>query len=716
MKALRTLALAILLAPALPADAKKPVTIDAVLAAREPAPASPTWSPDGKTFVFTQDRKLHLYDLASQSSRELLPLQTLESAAKPVPQPLAFPWQNRGVKEESLQWFPDSLNLLIAAKGDLFTYSLASKKWEQLTNTDIAEADPKLSPDGKKISFRRNHDLYVLDLAAKAVTRLTHDGSDTLWNAKLDWVYPEELALPSAHWWSPDSSKVAYLQFDVSRQPVYPHGDYTKTAPVFEPQRYPKAGTPNADVRLGVVEAKGGDTRWMNIGETRDHLLARVHWTPSSQELFVQRLNRIQNRLDLLAANVESGAARLVLRESDPHWVNVHDALRFLPDNEFLWASERSGFRHLYLYSVAGELRRQITSGDWEVASLAGIDTQTKQAFYVSTEAGPLERHLYAIGWDGAGKRKLTTQPGSHTVSMSPTAGAYIDSWSNAATPSSRVIHRSDGSRIAVWREPSHTADEQYEILPTEFHTVRTKDGATLHARLIKPAGFAAGRKYPAIVMVYGGPHAQNVRNFWPGLSMDQVYAHRGFVVWQLDNRGTAGRGHAFEARLYRRFGKQELEDQLEGVKHLTSLGFVDPARIGITGWSYGGFMTLTALFHAPDTFKSGIAGAAVTDWRQYDTIYTERYLGLPQENEEGYRLSSPVHYAANLKGQLMLVHNIGDDNVHFSNAMQMIDALEKANKQFDLVIYPQKAHGVTGPVRRHMNEAMLAFFERTLK
>ncbi|HBY58381.1 MAG TPA: S9 family peptidase [Solibacterales bacterium] len=704
-----------LLAPAWAAE-KKPVTIDALMAVREQPAGGPVWAPDGKSFVFTQDRKLHVYTLAAKSSQVLVAMQDLEAAARRAPEPEAFGWRNRGVREQAVQWFPNGKHLLVSARGDLFQCAVDGGKWEQLTATDFVEGDPKVSPDGKSVSYRRDHDLYVLDLAGKAVTRLTTDGSPALRNGELDWVYPEELALPTAYWWSPDSTRIAYLQFDVSRLPVYPHGDYTKTAPVFEPQRYPKAGTPNSDVRLGVVTVKGGATRWMDVGETRDFLLARVHWVPSSEEIFVQRLNRVQNRLDLLAANVESGAARLVLRESDPHWVNIHDALRFLPGGEFLWASERSGYRHLYRYALTGELKQQLTSGDWEVSEVAGVDPAARKLFYLSTEHSAIERHLYSIGFDGGGKRKLTATAGVHGVSMSPGGEAYLDTASNTGSPSRRVLYRAGGDEIGVWREANRAIEEEYRILPTELHTVRTGDGETLHARLIKPAGFAPGKKYPAIVMVYGGPHAQNVRNAWAGLSMDQVYAHRGFVVWQVDNRGTAGRGHAFETKLYRRFGKQELADQLEGVKHLLSMGFVDPAKIGISGWSYGGFMTLTALLHAPDTFRAGIAGAAVTDWRQYDTIYTERYLGLPRENEEGYRLSSPVHSAANLKGQLMLVHNLGDDNVHFSNAVQMIDALEKANKQFDLVVYPQKAHGVTGTVRRHMYEAMLGFFERTLK
>jgi dipeptidyl-peptidase-4 len=433
--------------------------------------------------------------------------------------------------------------------------------------------------------------------------------------------------------------------------------------------------------------------------------------------LLVQRTNRVQNQLDLLAADAATGAARLVLRETARAWVNVSDNTAILKDGrQMIWASERDGWEHLYLYSLDGKNSKQLTRGEWMVETLAGIDEPARRAYYVSTEESPLERHLYRVDFNGKRREKLTRGSGVHSVSMSPDARYYIDTFSSLTEPPSRKIYSSDGREWAVFRETDRGVADKYEILPAEIVKVKAADGEILYAKLIKPAGFDPARKYPAVVMVYGGPHAQSVENRWAGATFDQALAHRGFVVWQLDNRGTSGRGHAWEAKLYRRFGKQELEDQEMGVRHLISLGFVDAERIGIHGWSYGGFMTLYALLNAPDLFRAGIAGAPVTDWRLYDTIYTERYLGLPSENEEGYRLSSPVHQAGQLKAKLMMAANFGDDNVLFQNTFRMMNALTQAGKQFEMRIYPQKTHGVSGPERKHMLEAFAVFFEENLK
>lgn len=710
---LRLLPLAFLLLPHCEAG-KKPVTIEAVTSvkARDVGPA--IWAPDGKRFVYREAGKLYLWDIPARTSRELISLDVLEKAARRPQAGRAMKWENRRVSEQPIQWASSGRDLLVTASGDLFLLSLDTGKWEQLTSTEGAERDPKLAPDGEKVAFRREKDLYVLRLSDKHVTRLTHDGSATTWNGQVDWVYPEELDLGRAFWWSPDSSRIAYLQFDVAKEMVYPHSDVTKIQPVFEPQRYPKAGTPNAEVRLGVVSASGGSTQWTDLGKNEDSLVARVHWAPDSKSVWVQKLNRVQNELELLSGDPQTGASRVILREADPYWINVTNDFRFLSDG-FLWTSERSGFRHIYRYSMSGQLRGQLTQGDWEVSEITGVDEPRGKVYYTSTEESPLERHLYVVGLDGTGKRRLTAAAGTHSISMGPQAHYYLDTHCSLNQPERSVLYQADATEWAVFREADRAADE-YEILPTEIVTVKTPDGATLYARLIRPKGFEAGRKYPAIVFVYGGPHAQAVRNCWTGLKWEQALAHKGFVVWQVDNRGSAGRGHLWESKLYRRFGKQELEDQQAGIRHLLSMGFVDPQRLGIYGWSYGGYMTLYALLNAPDLFRAGVAGAPVTDWRNYDTIYTERYLGLPSDNEEGYRLSSPVHQAANLKAKLMIVQNFEDDNVLFANTLQMTDALQRAGKQFELMLYPQKAHAVTGPVQRQMLEGMTDFFERTLK
>jgi dipeptidyl-peptidase-4 len=697
---------------------KKPVTIQAITAGqRAGGPGQAIWAPDGRRFAYEQDRNVYLYDVPSRTRRLLVSLATLESAATAVPKSETFDWQNRGVVEQEIQWAQDGSALLLSAGGDLFLFRFGEDSWSQLTATPEVEADPKLSPNGRRVSYRSANDLYVLDISSKQATRLTKDGSATLWNARLDWVYPEELDLPTAHWWSPDSTQIAYLQFDVSREPLYPHADLLPLRPVYEPQRYPKAGDPNADVRLGVVSATGGETKWMDLGETRDALLARVRWVPDSSGLFVQRLNRVQNRLDLLHARAATGASRLVLREEDRYWVNVADILEFLgKGEEFLWSSERSGFRHLYRYSLDGRQLARLTAGEWEVAELAGVDEAAGTVYFVSTEGSPLERHLYRVKLDGSGRSRITQVPGTHAISMAPRCEYYLDTYSNLTTPPARTLFKADGSQWAVFVEADRRPLEDYDIRPTEIVEVRAGDETVLYARLIRPAGFRAGTKYPAVVFVYGGPHAQQVRNRWTGLTIEQALAHRGFVVWELDNRGSGGRGHLWESALYRGFGAKELEDQQAGVRRLISMGFVDSARIGMYGWSYGGYMTLYSLLNAPDLFRAGVAGAPVVDWRNYDTIYTERYLGLPSENADAYRRSSPVNDARNLKANLLIVHNLEDDNVLFQNTLQMADALERAGKAFEMVVYPQKTHGLTGAAREHMLESMAAFFERHLK
>jgi dipeptidyl-peptidase-4 len=698
--------------------AKRPVTLDDVTATRTPRSGSGaiTWAPDGKRFAFREGNSIWQYEVRSKLKKEIVSLVLLrEKAVKPAPAE-AFAWQNRRVAESSFQWSNSGSAMLVSADGDLFLVEIEKGEWKQLTATAEAERDPKLSPDGRLVAFRRREDLYCLEIASRKETRLTSDGSPTLLNGQLDWVYPEELDLGTAYWWSPDSKRIAYLQFDVSREPVFPQVDLLSARARLEPERYPKAGNPNADVRVGVVGAIGGETRWMDLGETRESLIARVDWLPGGQGLAVQRLNRIQNRLDLMIADPSTGAASLLLREQEPYWINVTDNYRFLKDGKpVLWSSEREGFRHLYLYTMEGKLAHTLTRGEWEITALAGVDEAAKAVYYVSTVQSPLERQLYRVGFDGKHPARLTPTKGTHTISMSPVCDFYLDSESSLTAPTQRTLHSKDGKQIAVYMEADRAAVDELEILPTEIVKFTTSDGALLYARLIKPAGFTPGKKYPAIVMIYGGPHSQNVRDIWSGASWDQALAARGFVIWQVDNRGSSGRGHRWESGIFRNFGAKELEDQVEGVRYLESLGFVDSARIGIHGWSYGGFMTLYALCNAPGVFRAGIAGAPVTDWRNYDTIYTERYMGLPQENRDGYRRSSVVEKAGDLTAKLLLVHNFGDDNVHFQNTLQMADALEKAGKQFELMVYPQKTHGVSGPVRKQMLEGMTQFFEKHL-
>jgi len=690
---------------------KKPATIQNL-----PPPVrmpAISWAPDGKRFAWMEDKAIFQYDVPSKKRKQLVALGPLADKAIKPPKSEGTDWQNRRVSEQSFEWSSTGDEMLIAVEGDLFLLRTGTGKWEQLTATPEAERDPKLSPDGRFVSFRRDHDLYSLEIAGHKVTRLTTDGSATLLNGELDWVYPEELDLSTASWWSPDSTQLAYLQFDIAHESIFPQVDLLSWRAFMEPERFPQPGTPNADVRLGVVSADGGPTRWMDLGETRGHLLARVYWSPDSRALAYERLNRIQNHLDLGLADVHTGASKLLLSEDDSYWINVNNDFRFLnKGKQFLWGSERDGFLHLYLYSAEDKRFSQVTKGEWEVTNVAGVNEESHELFFVSTEESPVERQLYRIRMDGKQKQRLSGGAGTHSISMSPTAEYYMDTYSSLSTPPRRTLHESDGSQIAVYKE---STPPDVEMLPTEIVKIKATDGAQLYARMIKPAGFSPDKKYPVIVVIYGGPGIQVVHDAWSGVNFDQVLAQKGYLIWQLDNRGSSGRGHIWESEIYHETGTHELKDQLDGIQYLASLGYADMSRVGISGWSYGGYMTLYALANAPAVFKAGIAGAPVTDWRNYDSIYTERYMGLPDENAEGYKRSSPQTHAADIKARLLILHNIEDDNVHFQNTVQMANVLERAGKQFQMIVYPQKSHGVGGPLRQQMLQAMLDFFEKSL-
>lgn len=691
---------------------KVPVTLEVAAAADPPDAIAAVWAPDGKSFLYIDSRKLHQYDCGKKESRILATMGELEGKAKSAPAAGAFQWQNRRVARARPEWSADGKSVLMPAGGDLFLIDVATTKLQQLTATPEPEEDAHLSPDGTQVGYRSNNDLYLLTVAGGRTRRLTQDGSATRWNGRLDWVYPEEMRISRAWWWSPGSREIAYLQFDVSPEMIHPHVDPGPIQAVYEPQRYPKAGTPNANVRLGVVSTHGGRTRWMPVGPTADALIARVDWMPGGAELAVQRLSRVQDHLELLAFNVQSGARRLLLEERDKAWINLHDILAFLPGNRFLWASERDGFRHLYLYGPDGA--KQITRGEWEVVELNAFDAANHTAWVTVTKDSPLERQLYTVDIETGQMRRRTPEPGTHTVSMPSNAACYLDAFQSHASPLRQTLFDAAGGRIAVLRDGADVLNK-YELLPVENLSFRGKDGTLFYGQIIKPRGFDPKAKYPAVVMVYGGPHAQTVRDNWAGPNWEQALAQKGYVIWRMDNRGSNYRGHAFETPVYHQFGKQELADQLEGVAYLESLGFVDPKRVGIYGWSFGGYMTLYALTHAK-VFAAGVSGAPVTDWRHYDTIYTERYMGIPARNEDAYKASSPVFSASALDGKLMLVHNFQDDNVLFQNSQHMMEALQKSGKQFEMMFYPLKSHGVTGPLRLHLLRTITGFLDRNLQ
>lgn len=716
----RSAFLALLLANGPLLATKKTITIHDVVSVHRPSIPSPNWRPDGHAFAYEENGRVWLYDVSKRKATEWFNKDDLANTLKnneteKANQP--FNWQNRRVDTSGMQWFPDGKSLLVPVAGGVFIITAGASKPIK-TISDICEDNvPTLAPDGRSILFRKSANLFVRDLASRRTVQLTSDGTSTLLNGQLDWVYPEELDLGTAFWWSPDSKRIAYMQFDVSKELIYPHADLLGLRAIYEPQRYPQAGTPNAEVKVGVVSAEGGPTTWMQVGDTANTLIARVDWRPDSKALGIQRMNRVQNCLDFLFADAASGSVRTVLTDRDEFWINTDDDLRFLRTKpQFVWSSERSGFRHLYLYSEGGKLLRQLTSGDWQVNKVVALNEHDGYVYYTSSEASPLQSQLYRVSLKGGVPERLSHSSGMHAIFSEEHGRNYLDTFSSLTSPPQSTLHDGSGAQLAIFRPADHTIEKEYRILPEQAVTVKLEDGTVLYAHLIKPYHFEPDGKYPAIVFIYGGPQAQVNHDEWGGLSWEQALADRGFVIWKLDNRGSTGRGHRFESPVYHEMGRVELADQRAGIEKLLSMGFVDKDRIGIYGWSYGGYMTLYSLLHAPDLFKAGIAGAPVTDWHNYDTIYTERYMGLPNENPEGYKKSSDVLAAGNLKGKLLIVCNLEDDNVLFQNTMQMMTALHRANKQFEFMLYPQKTHGVTGDLREGMLEQMTEFFERNLK
>jgi dipeptidyl-peptidase-4 len=433
----------------------------------------------------------------------------------------------------------------------------------------------------------------------------------------------------------------------------------------------------------------------------------------------IERLNRVQNHLDMLFADAATGKSETVLTENDKYWINLSNDLHFFSGGQrFLWSSERSGFRHLYLYDLSGKQVAQLTHGDWEVENVAKVDEQAQAVFFTSTQQNPIERHFYRVALSGGEPVALTHEHGTHSVSLAPDGRHFLDTYSTAMTPPQQHLYNADGGLVSTLVENKVTELDKYHFQPVEFFTVPGADGTPLEAAMIKPSGFDAGRKYPVIVHLYGGPHGQEVRDAWQGSNFlwHEMMAEKDFVIFVLDNRGMAGRGHNFETPIYHHFGSVELADQLAGVKWLSSRPYVDAARIGVWGWSFGGYMTCVAMLRGGDVFKAGFAGAPVTDWRRYDTIYTERYMGTPQENPEGYHDSSPVNYAAGLRGKLLVAHATGDDNVHFANSVALAEKLVEAQKYAEFEIYADRGHGISDSAARiHIFSRVTQFFVENL-
>ena len=575
------------------------------------------------------------------------------------------------------------------------------------------------SADHGQYAYVNGYDLYVMDTRTGRERAVTTGGSDTLLNGRPDWVYPEEFDQLETYWFSPDGKRIAYLQFDERPVRAFPIVHELEHAVELERQRYPLAGAPNPVVKLFVADLATGRTVAVDTKSTSDNYILRPTWLPDGSALLFQRLNRRQNRLELLSANPASGAVRPVLVEEEPEFVNLHDDLRFLDGGRrFLWSSERSGWRHLYLYDAAGRQLRQLTTGEWPVGEVTRVDEAGGWVYFTGYRNRGLDQHLFRVKLDGGAVQQLTTEPGVHAASLDPAGRWFVDSWSSLAAPMRAMLRSADGRAVRELARTNTARLDALGLVAPEAVTVKAADGTTeLNGLLFKPADFDPARRYPVIVSVYGGPHSQRVSNTFRSTAAEQRLAQMGFLVWVMDNRGTPNRGKRFETATYLKLGQVDLEDQAAGVRQLAAARpYVDAERVGIYGGSYGGYMSALALLKQPDVFHVGVARSSVTDWRNYDAPYTERYMRTPQENAQGYDLGSALPYAKALRGKLLLVHGSTDNNVHLSNTTQLVQQLLEAGKSFDMMIYPEQRHGIGGIAAQHLARLQLDYFVEHLR
>ncbi len=584
---------------------------------------------------------------------------------------------------------------------DYFLYNLETKK---LTKVLEQVQEPTFSPDGAKIGFAKTNNLFIYDIASANVTQVTSDGKkNSIINGITDWVYEEEFAFVRAYDWSADGKKLAYIRFDESEVPEFSMNVFKKDLyPTVETFKYPKAGEKNALVSLHVYDVTSAASKTISLGNYNDFYIARMEWTNDANVLSAQILNRHQDNLDLIFIDGTTGNAKVVLNEKDKAYVDVTDNLTFLKDNSFIWTSEKDGYNHIYLYDKTGKLKNQVTKGNWEVTAYYGFDEKTKSVFYQSVENGSIVRDVYRIGLDGKNKVKLSQQVGTSAATFSPNFEYFINTYSSATQPTAYTLNNSkDGKQIQSIVDNNALAEKlkKYDLPNKEFFELTTEKGHKLNAWMIKPKDFDASKKYPVFMFQYSGPGSQQVANQWLNTNdyWFMMLSQQGYIVACVDGRGTGFKGADFKKCTQKELGKLEVEDQIDAAKVIGNYTYVDKARIGIFGWSYGGFMSSNCLFKGADVFKMAIAVAPVTNWRFYDSIYTERYMQTPQENASGYDDNSPINHVSKLKGNFLLIHGTADDNVHVQNTMQMIEALVQANKQFDWAIYPDKNHGIYG-------------------
>jgi dipeptidyl-peptidase 4 len=735
-------------------SAKKPLTIETIFAAggiTGRPPETIRWTPDHTKFSYIQrddsggHGELWLVDAAAGQKSLLVSETKLATLAPPVEK----------IKDEReierinryhvdpYHWAPDSKHLLFVPQGQLWLYSLETGTAVQLSASPDPNGDPKFSPDGARLAYVRKHNLYVRHLSSDTETQLTRDKDDkdnkdkdekkkdaNLLNGEVDWVYAEELGVRSNYFWSPDSKSIVFLRMDETRVPTYPITDWMPTHPTVDMEKYPKAGDPNPVVRLGVVGASGGDIKWISLTDDADAYIPRFGWVRDGV-LWAEVLNRAQDDLDLYFIDARSGRSRKVLTETAANaWVNVNDDMTFLQSGDrFLWSSWRDGTTQLYLYSFDKEnplakdaqLERQLTKGDFEVLGVEAVDEALGMVYFTCNVNDPRERQVYAVKLDGSGFEPITDEHGTHHTIFADDGKHYIDEFSALMTPPRLRVCSTRGDCGRVW--DARNVDD-YALTAPEFLEFKADDGTILYGELLLPPESASADKIPVIVNIYGGPAAQLVRNSWiedwtgsSGL-FHQLLSQRGFAIFTVDNRGTPARDRKFMTAIRHQYGAIELKDQLTALDQLfVQFPQLDRSRVGIWGWSNGASMTLYAMTHS-SMFKAGAAVAPVTDWRNYDSIYTERYNGLPTDkNTTSYSDLNLPKVADKLQGSLLLAHGTGDDNVHFQNSVQMVEALIKAGKQFQFMVYPNKTHSIRGSEDRdHLFHLIEDHFEHELK
>jgi len=654
---------------------------------------------DGEHYCQLKKDSLNVYEYATG---ELT--QTLVTSKNLIPAgdttPISMGSYTFSMDEKKILFSTDEEPLYRhSSKANYYYYDLASGKLNLLSKGGKQRL-ATFSPDGTKIAFVRDNNIFVVDLLTGKEKQITNDGKiNEIINGATDWVYEEEFEFSKAFFWSPDSRKIAYYRFDESNVKEYQLTYYGDLYPEQFKYKYPKAGEDNSKISIFIWDVDSGKTRHVDIGQEEDIYIPRVKWTEDPNVLAFYRMNRHQNKLELLLADAGTGISHVIYTEESKTYIEINDHWHFLKNNSiFLLTSEKSGFRHIYVYTIDGKPLWQLTSGNWEVTDIAGVDEENNKLYYVSTEASPLERNVYCIGLDGDNKTCLTPKKGYNIPEFSSKCIYFINRWSEINTPPLITVNKSDGTEVRTLQDNAKLKEtlKDYKFGKAEFFTFQTPDGIELNGWMLKPNGFDSLKKYPVLFSIYGGPGSQTVVNSWGAVSSwDQLLAQNGILIVSVDNRGTGARGEDFKKCTYLQLGKYETLDQIEAAKYLGSLSYVDRDRIGMWGWSFGGYMTLSCLTMGADYFKMGVAVAPVTNWKYYDNIYTERFMRTPKENPQGYESNSPINHADGLKGKLLIIHGMADDNVHTQNSIDFITALIAANKQFEMQFYPNSNHGI---------------------